>query len=311
MNFNLTHAILLRLFNINSFDVPAGMVIIGLRGCLPVREDMSFNLSHELYISPYDHIHPRCTLVQWIPADRTVAVFVGSTVPHMKYIKAAKNGVGANMMLPGLYPGYTKGKHNPGKATEHDALRQGQIQAYRRTADDYDYDGDDRVETGNPHDNIHAGWTMGVNSEFFGSAGCQVLAGYPASAKLKKATGPYAEFFKNIAAEEQKEFTYALFNGNEALKVGKEKDRFPKKIRFGSTGELVGTVQKELAERKYYDGKIDNDFGPKLLEAVCKFQEAMFGESADDGVVGPQTAEQLEIKLPSLLYYSWENYETA
>lgn len=311
MNLTLNDALLRRLFNINSFPLESSFIIVGFRGCLPVGNSNEFAKQHELRLTSVNHVNPRCTMVQWKPATGEVAVFAASTVPHNSYMEKAKakNGLGANQLITGFFPGYTLGKHNPGKPTEHDALRQTMNQPVRRTADDLDYDGDDRIEVGNPCDNIHAGWAMGVDSNFFGSAGCQVIVGYPASKKLAKATGPYATFIDNIFDSGQQIFDYALFTGSEASRLTTSKGRYIKKFRYGSQDEQVGELQEALKKRKFYNGKIDNDFGPKMLEAVCKFQEDVFGKDADDGIVGEMTAGALDIKLNSLYYYDAEKFE--
>src|SRR5262245_26294064 len=183
MAFALTANLLGRLCQINSFQVPdQGMIFFGLRGCLPVNpDDQTLGAERGVEIVTCDSVYPRCTLGQWSPEQGTLAVFVGSTVPHMKYIKTSlqNNGKGTNQLMTGLYRDYRKGVHKAGTSKASDAFRQTEGHPVRRTADDFDFDDDDRVEFTNPYDNIHAGWCMGINQNHFASAGCQIVVGYP------------------------------------------------------------------------------------------------------------------------------------
>jgi hypothetical protein len=63
--------------------------------------------------------------------------------------------------MTGYYSDYRRGKHKAGSETGHDAFRQVEGRPIRRTADDFDYDNDDRVEFSNPFDNLHAAWAWG------------------------------------------------------------------------------------------------------------------------------------------------------
>jgi hypothetical protein len=58
-------------------------------------------------------------------------------------------------------------------------------------------------------------------------------------------------------------------------------------LRQGSSGPLVGLVQTFLRGRDLYHGAVDEDFGPKMLEAVRGFQRTV--PLDDDGVVGNDT----------------------
>lgn len=303
MTFELTAATLRRLCDLNGFEVPSsGLVFFGLRSALPADEaDGSFERRSWIDLATVDHLHPRCVLGQWRPASDELCVFPGSTVPHRRYVATAKQraGQGANQLMTGRYPDYRKGMHCATRPTGHRAFRQTRAQAVRRTADDFDYDGDDRVEIGNPYDNIHAAWSPGPEHDRFASAGCQVIVGYPSCRKRDDApaVGPWRRFSDNAYRSKQKSFVYLLWNARDARRVvaASGAPAYPR-ARFGSAGARVARVQRALRKRSLYEGRVDGDFGPRTLRAVLAFQAATFGADGADGVVGPVTAEALRAR---------------
>jgi len=308
MNFTISEDHLRRLCEINSFEVSInGMGFFGFRGCIPAHEDnYEFQKEHQLILADINYINPRCTFGQWLPQEGTFALYPGSTVPHIKYVKDSKerNGVGANQLMTGYYKDYRKGVHRIGGSTAHDAFRQTDAHPIRRTADDFDYDNDDRVEFTNPYDNIHAAWSMGINHDYYASAGCQVIVGYPKCEKLGRQPdqGPWAFFKKNAYdVKNQRKFPYILLNSRDAQKVVFAGDQqMSARLRYGSKGDLVKKLQTELKNNDYYEGIVDGDFGPKTIRAVLQFQTDHFGPSADDGIVGPITASGLDLDWPSV-----------
>lgn len=289
-----------QLFGLNEFPVDkAGMVFVGIRGCLPANpNDLDEAKVQDLESAVVDHLHPRCTLIQWMPKSGIFSVFPGSTVPHQTSIAAAKRmkGVGANQLLTGYYNDYRKGWHKRGAKTGHEAWRQNASRPIRRSADDLDYDGDDRVEIVNPADNLHAGWSGGLAGSF-SSAGCQVIVGYPECEQRGKspATGPWKVFKDRGYASKQQAFGYGLFNGSDVQRLVLYGAKGLERVRFGSVGERAKRVQEGLKAAKFYEGKIDGVFGPRSLRALLDFQEATFGMDGDDGICGPQTADALGV----------------
>lgn len=296
---------LAELCRLNSFTPEADdMVFFGLRGVTPVDpDDVGFRAEHSLAPADIDYIHPRCSLIQWWPSRGEFAVFAGSTVPHRKHVKTAlaKSGKGANQLMTGFYRDYRKGVHKAGKPTGHKAFRQTRAHPIRRTADDFDYDSEDRVEFVNPFDNIHAGWSMGVEHDYYASAGCQVIVGYPDCEKRGSSgdAGAWKFFNRNAYELEQQAFGYVLLDGRNALRISTRGPANMVRLRYGSKGPLVQSVQDALAVGGFYEGNTDADFGPRMLRAVLAFQEAEFGPSADDGVVGPMTAGALGVEWPA------------
>ncbi|HEX7120182.1 MAG TPA: peptidoglycan-binding domain-containing protein [Longimicrobiales bacterium] len=306
--FQLTAERLARLCAINHFPVPDdGMVFFGLRGCLPADpDDHAFAAERRLIPTPVDYTTPRCTLGQWLPAEGRIAVYPGSTVPHRRYVQSAleRGGEGANQLLSGFYPDYRKGQHKAGSPGAHDAFRQTRGRPVRRSGDDLDFEPDDRVEIENAYDNLHAAWCMGIEHAYYASAGCQVVVGYPCCAGRngQPDSGPWAHFRAAAYSLEQDTFPYVLLSARAAESLAAAGDDAPRsaRLRYGSKGALVRTLQEALAERGHFHGNIDGDFGPLTLEAVLAFQTAAFGPDADDGIVGPVTAAALDIDWPNV-----------
>ena len=307
MEFELNDLILRRFCEVNNFTVRKNeMIFFGLRGALPLNvEDYEFNSTHNIVLNDINYINPRCTLGQWIPKEKELAVFSGSTVPHRDNVSksVSKGGEGANQLMTGYYSDYRKGVHKAGSPTGHDAFRQVSSHPVQRTSDDVDFDNDDRIEYENPNDNIHSGWCMGINSTNYASAGCQVIVGYPQCQKRgsQPAIGPWKIFKKNAYDISQTSFGYILLDGREAFRIASAgASKVSARLRFGSQGELVKKLQKSLQSKSFYEGEIDGDFGDRTLRAVLKFQTASFGPNADDGIVGPQTAVVLKLSWPEV-----------
>ena len=306
MSFLLHDQLLRRVLDVNSVPLdPAAMIFFGLRGALPIDLDnLEFDAAHAIGVDNVDYVHPRCTFVQWLPADGTLAVFPGSTVPHSTHVGVAlpNRGVGVNQLMTGYYDDYRKGVHKAGSPTAHDAFRQTEGRPIRRTQDDLDFDPDDRTELTNPFDNLHAGWSPSVNHPDYASMGCQVVLGFPKCERLgnRPATGPWSVFQDNAYAQAQDRFGYMLIDGRSVQAVAEAgTGRVPRRLRFGSQGELVTQLQTELKRLGFYEGSVDADFGPRTIRAVLAFQVARFGVDSEDGVVGPQTASALGIQLGS------------
>lgn len=280
---------LLQLAELQEFPIPAkGLILGGIRGCLPVRpRDHEYRHVQELTAAVVDHEHPRCTLFLLSPVSGTFAVFPGSTVPHRRYIQEAraKGGRGANCLFPGNYR-YMPGMHLAGKPTGHLAFRQYGDRPYRRTRDDGDYDLADPVEIGNPGDNLHAAWCAGVDSEFFGSAGCQVVVGRPDH-------GSWRSYFAGATMIAQVLYPYWLFLGAELKQLALSGPAGLERCRFGSRGPRTKRVQEALTQRGLLTPPADGTFGPNTLRALLRFQ----GER-DTGVVDSAVARNLGITWP-------------
>lgn len=305
----LDSGLLGRLARRNNFEaVPGRLVFFGLRGLLPLDiSGTSFAPAHPVRPADVNHMYMRCTLGQLDTKEGQLAVFPGSTVPHLKYISAAigKRGVGANMLMLGHFQ-YQRGGHRTDKPGGHRAFRQAIFFPVWRTSDDRDYDLDDAIDNdgGFVFDNLHCAYNDSLDVPEFGSAGCQVVAGrQERPAGKKNESGPWRRFLENAyeAKPKQARYSYFLFSGAEVLAVAMKADRdIRQSVRFGSVGDLVVQVQKALMDEGYPLQKADGDFGQNTLQALMGFQTKSFGPGTADGVVGPNTASALGVTLPSL-----------
>jgi hypothetical protein len=300
MSYSITHDLLEQLGRRSQLDLPDDeMIFFGIRGCVPVDpETHTFAESHSVRSSPVTYKQPRCTLGQWLPAEKRIAIYPGSTCPNEGGIKmaAGHGGDKANLLLTGYYL-YTKGKHLASKPTRgHRAFVQNGDRIVLRNSDDMDFDFEDRVWLGNPGDNLHAGWCPGIDG-YYSSLGCQVVVGYPTTLEgTAGESGPWKEFRRAAYQRDQEHFRYLLINGWEAEAMASApRASRPVLIRFGSTGPLVGMVQKALLNSGFLQSSPDNECGPETTHAIIRFQKEKFGAANTDGIVGPQTAAALGI----------------
>lgn len=306
--YTLNDAVLRKLCQINSYEIPtADLAFFGIRGSLPSGGQYNvFKDSHNLQVTVHDHRTMRCTLGQWKPKEKKIALFMGSTVPHMKYIERAKlkGGLGANMLMTGYYHDYRKGVHNAASNHGHQAFRQEASRPIIRNSDDFDYDANDTVDFMNPNDNLHCGFASGSEPQGkFDSAGCQVVMGFPKRPKIAGTsnTGDWKIFFDNAYAIQQQVFPYILWNGREVNAVAENSAAKHKaRLRFGSKGDLVEKLQISLKQFDCYEGSPSGTFDNRTLRGVMDFQRMVFGQGAADGIVGPMTAEAMGMDWPEI-----------
>jgi N-acetylmuramoyl-L-alanine amidase len=92
-----------------------------------------------------------------------------------------------------------------------------------------------------------------------------------------------------------------LLTGREAERVSLSQGQKQSiRLRYGSKGEIIRELQQKLKALNYYSGRIDTYFGQSTLIALLAFQTDYFGKDADDGIVGPITATELNIDLPGM-----------
>ena len=310
----LTHDLLARMAARTCATVPdQGLVFFGLRGALPLDlGGTAFAARHGLRLTGFNHLNLRCTLGQWRPADRTLALFPGSTVPHRNAVAQAKarGGIGANMLMLGRYK-YQKGVHKAASLDGHRAFRQAMFFPVWRTSDDLDFDLQDRIDLGDDSDsfvfdNLHCAFQDNIDAERFSSNGCQVVAGAPMSKRRnsRPETGPWGRFIGNAYgadANNQTHFVYLLFSGPEAAMLEEKRNQpVSRSARFGSSGEWVEKVQTALQGQGFDFLEVDGGFGRDTLQAVKSFQRRQFGPGTVDGIVGPNTAAALGIDWPPL-----------
>lgn len=295
-----------KLMRVNSYPYSeTQFMVFGIRGAKPVSAGFdTFKASHSIEISEVNYLNPRCIIAVWNPVENKIALFPGSTVPNLKYMKKQKEGTGrANAMQSGFYSFYSKGYHNPSPANAHQALRLATNIFLRRTKDDLVFENTDPIEIGNPNDNLHAAYCDDTNGSY-SSAGCQVIVGQPKCSGRGANSGNtgYWKKFHDIiyqTAVAQHNFDYTLFRYTDAEIVSQKGDELMQaRLRFGSKGNLVLELQKKLKSKGYFHTEMDGEFGRNTLLAVLSFQKDNFGVNEADGVVGNGTATKLGMTLP-------------
>lgn len=281
-------------------------MVFGIRGAVPVGGHIhTFKYSHTLEEANVDYKKANCCIGIWNPVINQIALFPGSTVPSLKYIKKHKEGSArANCMMTGYYSYYEKGFHYPSENNAHPALRLATNIALRRTINDLRYTNEDPIECGNPNDNIHASYCNDINGEYC-SAGCQVIVGQPkCKGRGNDSTNTaHWNFFYDIiyGQTSQQRFDYALFRYTDAEVVSVNGGNLMQsRLRFGSKGNVVSLLQEKLAKKGFFHTNQDGDFARNTLRAVIDYQTVKFGRSEADGVVGNGTAKSLGLELPVL-----------
>ncbi|NEI93921.1 hypothetical protein GR248_24285 [Rhizobium leguminosarum] len=314
MKFSVSDDILRDMFRISSFAVPENeLVFVALRGCQPLEVGGSdFRNSHELVTSPVDYRHMRCTIGQWHTGTGKLAIFVGSSVPHITAVAAhlSDNGNGVNRLASGFFakvPGmpdhrYFKGNHG---SDRHLAFRNESKLPVWRTSDDTDYEGDDRFEFEVVYDNLHCSRQINEAASYYSSFGCVVVAGKEGDSgatKLTSELGPWKRFLENAYRIDQYHFALAVFEKNEAMRTAElgYTKRAPT-VRFGSRGLLVERLQIGLVAKGYDIGSPNSDglFGGHTAKALRQFQLDIFGKNGTDMIGGPSTAEALGLSWPN------------
>lgn len=309
-DISISASLLARAAKRNGYAVPAkGLVFFGIRGLSPDHPfENTFAQSQPAHFSAYDFRHMRCTLGQWKVETGEVALFPGSTVPSLPNITSAKakGGSGTNLLMPGRFE-HERGTHKAGKPGGHRAFRQASFQPVWRTADNLDYDLQDRLDFGSGSgdfvwDNIHCAYYDNPEAGY-SSAGCQVVCGLPQSPARNMApeTGPWRAFIDSGYGTSQTRFVYLLFTAEELSSVDKVADTVLKQVvRFGSSGALAKKVQQALVKQGDLQGTPDGAFGRLSLMALVDFQKRQFGAGAADGVCGEITAAALGVDLPTI-----------
>lgn len=257
-----------------AFSIPrpaSGLILFGLRGCLPAAPAKGWARSAELEPARIDHVHMRCTLGIWDPRGGRLLAATGSTVPVKENVEAAaaRGGMGTNQMEPGFYRDLAKGEHLQGKLNGHQALRQTANRFYRRSPTGLPYTRKSPLYYGNPYDNLHCGWNLDGQAEGYRSAGCMVVAGLPHCPRHENPVpnqGDWKVFHDLLYLARQKTFPLLLLPADEAAEAMAGKAKRPRLV-FGSRGEAVKGLQRKLAARAFYKGPVDGDLGPRTYRA--------------------------------------------
>ncbi|MDB5519928.1 MAG: Peptidoglycan-binding domain 1 protein [Tardiphaga sp.] len=149
MKVAISDELLREMFALCSFIIPDDeIVFVALRGVQPLQFGGSdFKSAHDAMAVPLDYQHMRCTIAQWDTGKGKLALFVGSSVPHLSAIAShlPRNGNGVNRLVSGCFgdvpglPGHSYFKGNHG-VDRHLAFRNESKLPIWRTADDTDYE---------------------------------------------------------------------------------------------------------------------------------------------------------------------------
>jgi len=322
--FDFTAANLAKLCEANYFNVksnataPRDEVIFALRGCqLADGKESSggFVASVKLIEAVPDHQQSRCVIGVWKRSKNELAAFSASTVPYwegMKKQAESPSGKICNLLPTGRYL-YTVGTH---RATEKEfmipgAIRQQSDVAILRTLDDLIFETTDKWDFGNPGDNIHPS-RHSKPTDKFSSEGCLTIPGGGTFMTRKdKHDRLWSEFRKaaGLSAtsapenEDGFQFVVVLLTGREARLSTKWAKKDLTRLRFGSEGadvktlqlELSGTARKSPKTGKYYAGQLDGNFGQATAQAYIEWQKDTLG-FADD-IVTPAIAKSLAFDI--------------
>jgi hypothetical protein len=313
--FQLTPAVLQQLLALNSFrpDPQLPRLLFGLRGCvLANNADVSqWSDVHQVRATRPNHMDPKCLIGVWDPANKTIALFKGSTVPNVDLMeKQIEGSLGCNMMPTGLHH-YQVGAHRaprqPGAFRQQVPLWV--IRTKKRlyyAANDPDTVWDD-LNGDLPFDDIHAAMLSSRKKPpFFSSAGCQVIAGAYDADRLP--TGAWAEFRKaaglghpiefvgsSATKDDGRHFNYCLLTGKDAHLVASGAASSVRALRYGSSGEAVVDLQEKLASQPAGAG-IDKTgvLDRKTLGAVIRWQVEK--KIAPTGTIAAAAATSLGLK---------------
>ena len=295
-----------KLLRVNSYPfAETAHILFGIRGASAAGAKCEeFRDAHLIEQTDVNYQAARCLIGIWNPVQNQIALFPGSTVPHLKYIKRNVEGKAkSNCMMSGYYSHYEKGFHNPNPSHAHQALRLATNIMYRRSFNDFTFTNTDPVEVGNPNDNLHAAYTDTLAGAY-SSAGCQVIVGQPkCRARGAASNAGYWKKFYDIVYNDtsQHRFAYALFRFTDAAAASAGGAGLMEgRLRFGSQGSAVLALQNALESKDFFFTNKDGAFGKNTLQAVLAYQTKQFGAKEADGVVGPGTAAALGFALPMI-----------
>lgn len=318
--FDFTASSIAKLCEANNYNVKSNAtdardeVIFALRGCqLDGGKESSggFVSSVKLIEAVPDHQQSRCVIGVWKRSTNQVAAFLGSTVPFWegmkKQVESPSKDI-CNLLPTGRYL-YTVGTHRV-KEPEFiipGAIRQQSDVPIIRTKDNLIYETSDEWDYGNPGDNIHPS-RHSKPTDKFSSEGCLTIPGGGTfMTRTTKHDRLWSEFRKaaGLSAasapenEDGFQFVVVLLTGREARLINKLQKRDLTRLRFGSEGVDVKTLQLELSNLnrkspktgKYYAGKLDGTMTRATVQSYVEWQKDQDGTA--DGIVTPAIGKSL------------------
>ena len=305
LEFELPGHLLHELFLLNGFDITAGQdeVLFGLRGCAlaplgAAPSEGQFVPTVLLTEDLPDHVGFHCVIGVYRRSSGQLAVFSGSTVPNWALMEQQRaGGPGAqiaNLLPTGCYT-YHVGQH---RAVTGAFILQPDV-AVLRSRDNLVYEVSDAWERHSPGDNIHPGFTG--RQALFSSAGCQTVPGrwtqrdghLGAWSNFRAAAGLGSDNRSGWG----KKFVYCLLTGREARLMGEvTRGRDLARLRFGSQGAAVTSLQEKLTAAGLFAGSIDGRVDAGTALAFVQWQRDRDRGTAD-GIVTPAFASELGFGL--------------
>lgn len=307
--FDLTAEDLESLLACNSFEPLPGLLVFALRGARIVGADKREGVTSVTIADQRpDHRDYRCVIGLLDRKTKTISAYRASTVPTAtevlgSYEKAKSGKLEGNILPTGCYT-YTVGTHRPGTSHEIRGVLRLSTQptgasqvVVLRTVTDVVYDRRDLWDACAPADNIHPG----RRNSGFSSQGCLTLPGnYDLNTKAH--SGLWADFRVALgmgkvsaATDDGRQFSVMLLTGLDAAlaaSVRGQEAAALRRLRFGSKGAAVGTLQAELGLTVEKDPSI----GPVTRMALIKRQQAKLGWA--DGILSPDMAGDLGLTAP-------------
>jgi Papain-like cysteine protease AvrRpt2/Putative peptidoglycan binding domain len=302
IEFDLGGVQLAELFRLNGFDVSDGQdeVLFGLRGCRMAEGAVGGQFADAVRLSEDlpDHVGYHCVMGVFRRGTNQLAVFPGSTVPNWALMERQRatgsRGKIANLLPTGSYS-YHIGQH---RAVTGAFVLQPDV-VVLRSLDDLVYQVTDVWEEHSPGDNIHPGFSG--QQALFSSAGCQTVPGRWTAANGHQGTWADFRAAAGLGADDRsgwgRKYTYCLLTGRDARMMsdgasGHELAR----LRFGSSGAVVSSLQTQLAAAGLLTGTIDGRVGARTALAVVRWQQQRDGGRAD-GIVTPALAGELGVSV--------------
>lgn len=294
---------------------PTGIVLFGLRGCLPANvPDGEMVSAVAMREEIPDHVNLRCTIGVWRrdPTGDRIAVFRASTVPNADYMVGYLNGdpkLRCNMRPTGRYK-LELGAHQPvgsgpERAVQGAFLQRGPIGVFR-TVRDATFDRTDAVTQLSRSDNLHPAGYRPTNYCKFSSAGCMVVEGRwnpdtltnedPTDAKgwatfreRAGVTPAHCPSFNVVRPAFGTVYDFVLLTGRE-VRLAAAGAPLPGRLRFGSAGDRVRQLQGALG---FKGDMVDGDFGWLTQDQLTGWQRKTLGVA--DGIV---RSGDLGVSLP-------------
>lgn len=301
--FELSGTQLHELFLLNGFDITAGQdeVLFGLRGCArggPASAYGQFADAVMLTEDLPDHVGYHCVLGVYRRSTGQLAVFPGSTVPNWSLMERQRTGGAqaqiANLLPTGCYT-YHVGRH---RAVNGAFVLQPDV-VVLRSRDNLVFEVTDVWQRHSPGDNIHPGFS--AQGALFSSAGCQTVPGRWTEKSGHEGTWAAFRAAAGLSSDNNsgwgRAYVYCLLTGRDARLMGEVSTGAElARLRFGSRGSAVRSLQQALTREGIFNSAIDGRVDASTSLALVQWQQGRDAGAAD-AIVTPQLAADFGFDL--------------